>query len=171
MVKNICVSPIILRPGPRSGRQLDSTVPRYPLRFICGQQLLRGVLSLFFQNPTVSGIRISLVIPKTSEDDMRRRKWFQVGSDAVGRPLRSLQNRIVVCADCETNQTLTVTSSGSLACSTCGSENWLYTSSPIVALFRQYEEKQAVERQAVDRYIRRLEQAELSPPAPTFFSS
>jgi len=39
---------------------------------------------------------------------------------------RSLEDRIVLCADCDTTRTLSLLTSGSLVCSTCGSDNWMH---------------------------------------------
>ena len=39
---------------------------------------------------------------------------------------RFLEDRVIVCADCDTTRTLSVSSSGNLVCSTCGSDNWMY---------------------------------------------
>ena len=39
---------------------------------------------------------------------------------------RSLENRIVLCADCDATRTLSVSIAGSLVCSTCGSDNWMH---------------------------------------------
>ena len=38
---------------------------------------------------------------------------------------RSLEDRIVLCADCDATRTLSVLNSGNLVCSTCGSDNWI----------------------------------------------
>jgi hypothetical protein len=70
---------------------------------------------------------------------------------------RSLENRIVLCADCDTNRALAVSSSGNLICSSCGSENWMFVSAPIIARFKEYNEQTIEERAAVDRYIATLE--------------
>ena len=39
---------------------------------------------------------------------------------------RSLEDRIVPCADCDGTRTLSLLISGNLVCSTCGSENWMH---------------------------------------------
>jgi cytoskeletal protein CcmA (bactofilin family) len=39
---------------------------------------------------------------------------------------RTLEDRVVLCADCDATRTLSVLISGSLVCSTCGSENWMH---------------------------------------------
>ena len=44
---------------------------------------------------------------------------------------RSLEDRAVVCADCDATRTLSVLSSGNLVCSTCGSDNWMHL--PMIA--------------------------------------
>ena len=77
---------------------------------------------------------------------------------------RSLENRIVLCADCDTNRALAVSSCGNLICSSCGSENWMYVSAPIIARFKEYNEQTIEERTAVDRYIARLESEKFLTP-------
>ena len=39
---------------------------------------------------------------------------------------KSMEERIIFCANCETHRTLSVSGSGVLICSTCGSENWMH---------------------------------------------
>ena len=39
---------------------------------------------------------------------------------------RSLEDRVVLCADCDATRTLSVLVSGNLVCSICGSENWMH---------------------------------------------
>ena len=39
---------------------------------------------------------------------------------------RSLEDRIVLCADCDATRTLSLLVSGNLVCSTCGSDNWMH---------------------------------------------
>jgi len=39
---------------------------------------------------------------------------------------RSLEDRVVLCADCDATRTLSVLTSGNLVCSTCGSDNWMH---------------------------------------------
>ena len=39
---------------------------------------------------------------------------------------RSLEDRGVLCADCDATRTLSVLNSGNLVCSTCGSDNWMH---------------------------------------------
>ncbi len=39
---------------------------------------------------------------------------------------RSLADRVVLCADCDTTRTLSVSVSGHLVCSACGSDNWMH---------------------------------------------
>ena len=69
---------------------------------------------------------------------------------------RALDSRIVFCANCEANRTLGVSSAGNLSCSSCGSENWMYLSAPFVGNFREYDERKAQERIAVDKYMETL---------------
>ena len=39
---------------------------------------------------------------------------------------RSLADRVVLCADCDATRTLSVSTSGHLVCSACGSDNWMH---------------------------------------------
>ena len=39
---------------------------------------------------------------------------------------RSLEDRVVLCADCDATRTLSLLISGSLVCSICGSDNWMH---------------------------------------------
>jgi cytoskeletal protein CcmA (bactofilin family) len=39
---------------------------------------------------------------------------------------RSLEDRVVLCTDCDANRTLSLSNLGNLVCSTCGSSNWMY---------------------------------------------
>jgi hypothetical protein len=86
------------------------------------------------------------------------------GNRREGGRKRSLEHRIVLCADCDTNRTLTVDSSGTLICSSCGSKNWMLVAAPIVKNFREYNEQEVRERVAVDRYIAKLEREEFFVP-------
>src|SRR4026207_979113 len=54
-------------------------------------------------------------------------------------PSRSLENRIVLCADCDSNRTLALSASGELVCSSCGSQNWMFASTSIVAHLKNCE--------------------------------
>ncbi len=88
---------------------------------------------------------------------MTRKFWLKLGKAPQLHVRRTLDNRIVFCANCESNRTLGVSSSGILSCSSCGSENWMYLSAPIIANFRDYDERKVQERIAVDRYMDKLE--------------
>src|SRR5262245_4381288 len=39
---------------------------------------------------------------------------------------RSLEDRIVLCVDCDDSRTLSLSASGNLVCSICGSDNWMH---------------------------------------------
>ena len=39
---------------------------------------------------------------------------------------RALEDRIILCADCDATRTLSLSTSGGLVCSTCGSDNWMH---------------------------------------------
>ncbi len=85
--------------------------------------------------------------------------------DLRGRGCRSsLENRIVLCADCDTNRILTVSSSGALICSSCGSQNWMFVAAPIIQNLREYSEEEVRKRMAVDRYLAELERQEFFDP-------
>jgi len=88
---------------------------------------------------------------------MTRKFWLKLDKGPQLQVRRGLDNRIVLCANCEANRTLGVSSSGKLSCSTCGSENWMYLSAPIVANFKEYDERKVQQRIAVDKYMDKLE--------------
>jgi ribosomal protein L33 len=88
---------------------------------------------------------------------MTRKFWLKLGKAPQLSVKRILDNRIVFCANCDANRTLSVSSSGTLACSSCGSGNWMYLSAPIIANFKQYNENKVQERIAVEKYIDKLE--------------
>src|SRR2546422_1064148 len=48
---------------------------------------------------------------------------------------RSLEERIILCADCDAHRTLSVSGYGNLVCSTCGSDNWMYL--PLIASLKE----------------------------------
>lgn len=48
---------------------------------------------------------------------------------------RSLEDRIVLCADCDAARTLSLLISGNLVCSTCGSDNWMHV--PMTAVIKE----------------------------------
>jgi cytoskeletal protein CcmA (bactofilin family) len=48
---------------------------------------------------------------------------------------RSLEDRVVLCADCDATRTLSLLISGNLVCSTCGSDNWMHL--PITANIKE----------------------------------
>jgi len=83
------------------------------------------------------------------------------------RRKRSLEGRIVLCADCDANRALTVSSSGNLICSSCGSEHWMFVAVPLVARFSEYKHPGVWERLAVDQYIARLGKEALSVSCET----
>src|SRR5262245_15716198 len=100
---------------------------------------------------------------------MSRQTWLKVHKNSKARlrefhRKRSLENRLVLCVDCDCNRPLAVSSSGRLICSSCGSENWMFVSAPIVLKFKEYNEREIRERTAVDHYIRKLEREEFFNP-------
>jgi cytoskeletal protein CcmA (bactofilin family) len=48
---------------------------------------------------------------------------------------RSLEDRIILCADCDAQRTLSVSTSGNLVCSACGSDNWMHL--PMTATLKE----------------------------------
>jgi len=88
---------------------------------------------------------------------MTRKNWLKLGKAPKIQVKRSLENRIIFCTNCDANRTLSVSSSGNLSCSSCGSENWMYLSAPIIANFKEYDEQKIQERIALDRYLDKLE--------------
>jgi hypothetical protein len=88
---------------------------------------------------------------------MTRKNWLKLGKAPKIQVKRSLENRIIFCTNCDANRTLSVSSSGNLSCSSCGSESWMYLSAPIIANFKEYDEQKIQERIALDRYLGKLE--------------
>lgn len=88
---------------------------------------------------------------------MTRKSWLMFGKAPRITVKRTLEDRIVFCANCDANRTLSVSSCGNLTCSSCGSGNWMYISAPIIANFREYNEERVQERIAVDRFIDKME--------------
>ena len=48
---------------------------------------------------------------------------------------RSMEDRVVLCVDCDNSRTLSLSASGSLVCSTCGSDNWMHL--PMTATIKE----------------------------------
>ncbi len=88
---------------------------------------------------------------------MTLKSWRNLGKASQHNVKRSLDNRIVFCANCEANRILAVNSTGTLTCSSCGSESWMYLSAPLTANFKEYDEKKVQEKIIVDRYVHKLE--------------
>jgi hypothetical protein len=88
---------------------------------------------------------------------MKKRNRLWSPKKLIDPVRRSLENRVVFCADCDGNRVLTVTSSGNLICSSCGSKNWMHRAAPIILYFKEHDEQMAKECLAVDRYINSLE--------------
>ena len=95
---------------------------------------------------------------------MKRNRWLSLGKVSRIRVKRGLEDRVVFCANCDANRTLSVSSCGNLTCSSCSSENWMYLSAPITANFKEYNEQQVLERIQVDRYLDRLEREAFFAP-------
>lgn len=79
---------------------------------------------------------------------------------------RLLENRVVLCADCDTNRALAVSSSAHLICSSCGSENWMFVSAPILARLREYDAQKSQQSINVARHIAKLEREDSFIPEP-----
>jgi hypothetical protein len=84
---------------------------------------------------------------------MKKQLWLKRDKAPQLHVRRGLNNRIIFCANCESNQTLGVSSAGNLSCSSCGSENWMHLSAPISTNFRKYDERKVQEQIAVDKYM------------------
>jgi hypothetical protein len=69
---------------------------------------------------------------------LKAQKHLRVHSKDMG-PRRSLENRIVLCADCDSNRTLAISASGNLVCSSCSSQNWMFASTSIITRFNRGE--------------------------------
>jgi len=72
---------------------------------------------------------------------LKTRKLLGIHSIDLG-PSRSLENRIILCADCDSNRTLAVSASGNLACSSCGSQNWMFASTSMIAHINHCEARE-----------------------------
>ena len=74
---------------------------------------------------------------------MTRFSWLRMTRSTVwqngsrNRRTHYLERRIVFCVDCESPRALTF-GSGSLACSSCGSGNWMHPPSNMTTRFHQY---------------------------------
>jgi hypothetical protein len=98
---------------------------------------------------------------------MRKTAWlkFDRGSKINLRDIsraRLLENRIVLCADCDTNRPLVTSSSAHLICSSCGSENWMFVAAPIISRLMEYDEQKVLQRTATAPYILKLDTEEFS---------
>jgi hypothetical protein len=102
---------------------------------------------------------------------MRRSAWlrFDRGSKInlgdISRT-RLLENRVVLCADCDTNRALAVSSSAHLICSSCGSENWMFVSAPIVARLKEYDGQTKQQHVTVARHTTKLVTEDSFTPQP-----
>jgi hypothetical protein len=67
-----------------------------------------------------------------------------------------MENRMVLCANCDANRILAVSSSGTLICSSCGSQNWICVLAPISPHFKRHDEHEIQDWIAVDEYIENL---------------
>lgn len=76
---------------------------------------------------------------------------------------RYLEGRLVYCADCEGNRKLTY-SSGNLACSVCGSEQWMFVSAGIISKFKDYDERAVEAQLTVERSVRCLQKEAFFAP-------
>ena len=87
---------------------------------------------------------------------MKKQFWLKRDKAPQLPVRRGLNNRIIFCANCESNQTLSVSSAGNLSCSSCGSENWMYLCATVIANFREYDERKVQDRITVDKYMQTL---------------
>ena len=88
--------------------------------------------------------------------------WLRWHRESRKKRERYLEDRLVYCADCEGNRRLMFLS-GNLACSACGSGQWMFVSAGIVSKFKDYDEKAVEAQLAVARSVRR-------PQKEAFFS-
>ena len=71
-----------------------------------------------------------------------RSPWSMLRKSRLRTKAHYLERRIVFCADCEAQRALTF-ASGVLACSSCGSENWMYLTAKLGARFGSLDPKEA----------------------------
>jgi len=93
---------------------------------------------------------------------MARTNWLKWRTGSEKKP-HYLQNRVVFCVDCESNRSL-VCESGTLMCSSCGSQNWMFLASGIVAKFKTYDEQIVKNELAVRRISKRMRKEEFFAP-------
>jgi hypothetical protein len=136
-----------------------------------GNQKVRSQPNNFLGNGgegQASAMLVRTPLKEGEKGHMKRKHWLKLGRCEEVGVKRTLENRIVFCANCDANRTLSVSSSGILTCSSCSSENWMYLSAPLIANFRAYDERKVQERIAVDRYIDNLEREAFFTPNNAF---
>ena len=95
---------------------------------------------------------------------MGKYSWLRSKMKAELRPKRTLENRLAYCASCGAARELIVSATGSLVCSCCGLSDWHHLSVPMTFRFRDYDEREILDRVTVDRYIRKIELEEFIEP-------
>ena len=100
---------------------------------------------------------------------MKRATWlrFDGGSKINLRDLsrsRQLENRIVLCVDCDTNRALVVSSSAHLICLSCGSENWMFLSAPIIERLTDCLEQKSRQSTAIASHAAKFEREDSFTP-------
>jgi hypothetical protein len=95
--------------------------------------------------------------------------WLRWHRESRKKRERYLEDRLVYCADCDRNRRLMFLS-GSLACSACGSGQWMFVSAGIVSKFKDFDEKAVEAQLAVARSVRRP-QKEVFPERSTGYFS
>ena len=73
---------------------------------------------------------------------MTRRDSIVCRDGSRDRRTHYLEGRIALCANCECPRALSF-GSGSLACSSCGSGNWIHPPSNLTTRFHQYRDAEA----------------------------
>jgi ribosomal protein L37AE/L43A len=86
---------------------------------------------------------------------MTRKNWLAWRAGSKRKPAHYLEHRTVYCADCEERRSL-ASQSGVLACSACGSQQWVHVSPPYLPSAKTYDEATTRAQRVVERNIERL---------------
>ena len=101
---------------------------------------------------------------------MTRFSWLRMTRGSIvwqsgsrGERTHYLERRIVFCADCESPRALTF-GSGALACSSCGSGNWMHPPSNLTTRVHEYRDSEPEATTPTERSVGRPK-AEVFVPA------
>ena len=84
-------------------------------------------LTVWLENKQGTLMAIEQMLSKVNTlSFLNKRTWLKRDKIPSLSVKRTLENRIIFCADCEGNRILTASASGNLICSSCGSKNWMH---------------------------------------------